>query len=175
MSRTVADALADFFRVHSLDREGYRADRLVVHLGPITLPFPNPGLLPLHDLHHVALAAAGYTSAPNFWGEVEVSALELRSGPPTALITLLCVGALALGALLSPRRVLRSWRRYRGCTNLYRERDVSALLALPVEELLERMRLRGKEGARERERPRRATYRAALARGRRSRCPRRAA
>lgn len=141
MSRTVAEALADFFREHGLDREGYRAERLVVHLGPITLPFPNPGLLPFHDLHHVALAALGRPSAPTFWGEVEVSALELRAGPPTALIALLCVGALGLAAVIAPLKVIRTYRRYAGCASLYGEQDYAMLLALPMDALLSRMRL----------------------------------
>jgi ubiquinone biosynthesis protein Coq4 len=133
---TVAQALAVFFARYGLDREGYRAPRLVVKLGPLPLPFPNPGWLPLHDLHHVALALP-----PTFWGEVELSAFELRTGPRTALIAFLCIGALFFGALVGPRRVARAWRRYAGAVNLYREEHYESLLTMDLEALRRRMRL----------------------------------
>lgn len=136
LSMPVGAALAAFFAAHGLDRGGYAADRLVVRLGPLKLPFPNPGYLPFHDLHHLAIDAP-----PRFWGEVEVSALELRSGCPTWLIWLLCVGALALGGLLAPRRVWRMWKRYAGCENLYRGHEYQELLSLDVAGLRRRMRL----------------------------------
>lgn len=113
--KEVGQALAEFFARHRMDRRGYNQRVLLVRLGPISLPFPNPGFLALHDLHHVVLDAP-----PTFWGEVRVSAFELRSGPPSALIALLCVGALALGGLVAPRRVWGMWQRYRGAVNLYR-------------------------------------------------------
>ncbi|MFP2909138.1 hypothetical protein ACLESD_29665 [Pyxidicoccus sp. 3LFB2] len=65
--------------------------------------------MPLHDLHHAALGVP-----MDFWGEVEVSAFELRSGIPTALVWLLCAGSVAFGALRSPLRTLALWRRYAG-------------------------------------------------------------
>ena len=94
----------------------YRSARFVVPLGPLRLVFPNPGKLPLHDLHHVALGVP-----MTFWGEVEVSVFEIRSGVPSALIALLCVSAIALGSLLAPCRVRAWWRQYRGCKNAYAE------------------------------------------------------
>jgi hypothetical protein len=138
---TVAAALGGFFAAHGPLRDGYRSRRFRVRVGPLTLGFPNPGKLPLHDLHHVALGVA-----PSFWGEVEVSAFELRSGSPSALITLLCVGALVLGGLVAPRRVLGWWRRYAGCRNLYRE-PYEPLLALELDELRRRMRLPWEQNA----------------------------
>ena len=71
----------------------------------------------------------------NFWGEVQVSAFELRSGTPTFVIWLLCVGALGLGGLARPVQVARWIRAYRGTTNLYREADINALLSLDVDAL----------------------------------------
>src|SRR5262249_45303076 len=47
----------------------------------LTLNFPNPGLLPFHDLHHVA---TGYDSS--FLGESEISVFELRAGCGKPLI-----------------------------------------------------------------------------------------
>jgi hypothetical protein len=134
MSRTVADALNDFLRSHRLDRNGYRDRCFVVRVGPIRIPFPNPGRLPFHDLHHVALDVP-----PTFWGEVEISVFELRSGSPSVLITLLCIGAVFLGALLAPRRVLAWWRKFADARNLYREPSYEALLVLDVEELRARV------------------------------------
>lgn len=132
----VADALDAFLAKHGLDRGGYTADSLVVRLGPVKLPFPNPGLLPFHDLHHLALDAP-----PRFWGEVEVSIFELRAGPPTWLIGFLCIGAIGLGSLLAPRRVARWWRRYAGCRALYGA-DLAELMAMDLETLCARMALR---------------------------------
>jgi hypothetical protein len=103
-----------FFEKNGIDLESYTARRFRVPLGPITLVFPDPGQLPLHDLHHVVLDVP-----PTFWGELEVSALELRAGPANALIWLLCVGTLALGAVIGPRRTWRAWKRYRSCGSLY--------------------------------------------------------
>lgn len=124
---TLGEAYDRFFAEHGLDPEAYAARRFRVPLGPITLVFPNPGQLPLHDLHHVALGAP-----PAFWGEVEVSALELRAGPPNMMIAILCAGALALGALRGPRRTWSWWRRYRNCSSLY-GRDREALLGFELE------------------------------------------
>ncbi len=132
-AQTVAQALAEFLAAHRMDRRGYKSRVLLVRLGPIALPFPNPGFLPVHDLHHVVLGAP-----PTFWGEVEVSAFELRSGPPSALVALLCVGALVLGGLLAPRRVWAMWKRHRGAVNLYRRTlglSYAAALALDLESL----------------------------------------
>lgn len=114
MIDTVGDALARFRARHGLPLEDHPAGPFVVRVGPLSWAFPNPGRLHRHDLHHLALDAP-----PTFWGEVEVSAFELRTGPPTRLIAFLCVGAVLLGTLGAPRRVLRAWRRARGCRSLY--------------------------------------------------------
>ena len=132
----VHEELEAFFARHAMDRAGYRTPRLVVMLGPLPLPFPNPGWLPLHDMHHVALALP-----PTFWGEVEISAFELRTGARTALIAFLCIGALFFGALLNPLRVVRAWRRYAGTRNLYRDERYDALLGMELEDLRAYMRL----------------------------------
>lgn len=133
---TVAAAIEAFLATHGLDRRGYKAGELVVRLGPLKLPFPNPGYLPFHDLHHLALNAP-----PRFWGEVEVSVLELRSGCPTWLIWFLCVAAIALASLVAPRRVLRMWRRRAGCRNVYRGHAYPDLLAMDLGALRRLMRL----------------------------------
>ena len=129
----VRDALRPFRAAYGLDEAGYAARRFVVGVGPVRLVLPNPGLLKFHDLHHIALGAP-----LGLLGEAEVSVLELRGGAPTALITALCLGSIAIGALLAPRRVLGWWRRSRGCRNLYGER-YEELLGLRVSELAARV------------------------------------
>ena len=138
MSETVAEALQAFLARHCMNRKGYTAPRFRVHLGFVTLSFPNPGWLPFHDLHHVALDIP-----PTFWGEVEISAFELKTGCPNFTITMLCIGALCFGALVGPFRVRRAWRRFsRNQRNLYRGDLVYAdLLALPLDELRRQMKV----------------------------------
>jgi hypothetical protein len=84
----------------------------------VYLPVPNPGYLTLHDVHHLVLDCP-----PTFWGEVQASAFELRSGKlrdyrgkltfGLMLIYFLCVSACALGFLVGPRRTLEYFRRYK--------------------------------------------------------------
>lgn len=140
MDLTVAAARDAFLARHGLSRDGYRASWFSVALGPIVFTMPNPGALALHDLHHVALDLA-----PTFWGEVEVSAFELRTGTPNRLVVVLCVSAVLLGALLSPRRVLRAWRRYHGARGLY-ARSYDELVALDIEALRRQMGVAPRDG-----------------------------
>lgn len=121
---TARDARDRFLRESGLDARGYDAPDFPVHVGPVTLRFRNPGLLPWHDLHHVA---TGYGS--DLLGEAEISAFELRGGGATPLVRLLCVGAIAIALCIAPRRVIEAWRRARGVRSLYRSR-------LPYERLL---------------------------------------
>jgi hypothetical protein len=138
MDRSVSQALAELQAASGIDTATYRSARLRVQLGFITLVFPNPGQLPLHDLHHAVLGVP-----MTFWGEVEVSTFELRTGVPTALIALLCVGSVVLGALCSPRRALAIWRRYAGCRhNLYGEgAHYEQLLGMTVGQLRHTLQL----------------------------------
>lgn len=139
---TAQEALEAFRVKHNLNIQSYQERRLPVSVGRLTLGFPNPGKLHIHDLHHALLDIP-----PNFWGEVEISAFELRGGVPSALILLLCVGSLLLGFLVRPRWVLGTWRRYQGCRNLYQEeKRYQELLTKPKEELRLWMRLPALEG-----------------------------
>jgi hypothetical protein len=78
------------------------------------LPVPHPGRIDEHDLHHVILGVDS-----DLAGEAAVSAFEMRTGPPTLGIALLCVGAIALGLIVAPRRTGAAWRRAAGCRNCY--------------------------------------------------------
>ena len=125
------DARDLFLRESGLDASGYEAPDFVVRVGPVTLRFPNPGLLPYHDLHHVITGYRG-----DFRGEAEISAFELRAGGATILIRLLCIGALAMAVFVAPLRVLRAWRRARGARSLYALRQpYEQLLGMTVGEL----------------------------------------
>jgi hypothetical protein len=133
----VPSALQRYFARFRLDRAGYAAKAFVVPLGPLRLTFPNPGRLFEHDHHHVALDLPA-----DFWGEVEISAFELRTGVPNAIIGLLCVGSLLLGALVRPRAVYRAWKRHPRARNLYREAPSrEALASMDVGQLRAWMRL----------------------------------
>lgn len=133
----VRERLELHHRAHGFTREAYAARRFVVTLGPVSVTLPNPGRLPSHDLHHVALGVPS-----SFWGEVEVSALELRTGAPTLLIAILCAGAVACGFMLAPRRVVRTWRSFRGARNLYTGAPpIERLYELEVDALRAWMRL----------------------------------
>lgn len=128
---TVREARNQFLARHGLDESTYTAPGFVLHIGPWNLSVPNPGMLPLHDLHHVA---TGYGSG--LPGEAEVSAFELRAGPPTLLIRLLCLGAVLIGIVICPCRVWRAWVSACGARLLYRcGRDSQDLLDMTVEEL----------------------------------------
>ena len=111
---SVREARDLFFRESGLDTSGYDAPDFIVRVGPLTLRFPNPGLLPYHDLHHLI---TGYGS--DIIGEAEISAFELRGGGATPLIRLLSIGALAIALFIAPVRVIRAWRRARGARSLY--------------------------------------------------------
>ena len=101
--------------------------------------FANPGLLPFHDLHHVA---TGYDAS--LLGEAEISAFELRAGWGKPLIFVLCCGSIAMAMFLSPRRLWRAWERARGAHSLYGTKTpYETLLAMNVGELRKLMGLEG--------------------------------
>ena len=102
-----------------------------VKVGFISMRFPNPGLLPMHDLHHVA---TGYDSS--LLGEAEISVFELRAGAGTPLIFFLCCGSILVGLCLSPRRMYRAWKAARGARSLYETKTpYETLLAMDVAQL----------------------------------------
>jgi hypothetical protein len=96
---------------------------------PLGVSVPNPGRLREHDLHHVALGVG-----TGLRGEIAVSALEWRNGPPTLLIAILCLGALVISAVVWPRRTLELYRRVAGWRVAYGE-PTTPLYAGTVAEL----------------------------------------
>ena len=103
----------------------------VVGVGCLKMRFKNPGLLPFHDLHHVA---TGYDAS--LVGEAEISAFELRAGCGKPLIFFLCCGSILMAVFLSPARLWRAWKRAQGARSLYGINvTYETLLAMNVGEL----------------------------------------
>ena len=131
IDESVLTARDRYLAENDLDTSSYSASTLPVYVWRWTIRFPNPGFLQYQDLHHVA---SGYRTG--LVGEAEVSAYELRSGNLTALITLLCIGAIFGAFFVAPRRVWRAWRRSRGTRTLLPPAvPYESLLAMTVKEL----------------------------------------
>lgn len=117
--------------------DSYVDPNFIIKVGFITMRFKNPGLLPMHDLHHVA---TGYDAS--LLGESEISVFELRAGWGKPLILLLCCGSLLIGLCLSPGRMWRAWKKARGARSLYKTAiPYDTLLAMNVGELRQQMGL----------------------------------
>lgn len=122
---------------NSLTLDSYAEPGFPIRVGGWAVRVPNPGLLPWHDLHHVA---TGYGTG--LIGEAEVSAFELRGGCGSALVFVLCVGAVLLAMFVAPRRVVRAWQRARGARTLYRSVvPYETLLRMSVAELQRHLNL----------------------------------
>lgn len=126
-----------FLAQNGFDLNSYSTPGLPLHLGRWNLVVPNPGVLAFHDLHHVA---TGYPAT--VVGEAEISVFELRGGCPVPLVRLLCVGAVACGLLLAPRRIKRAWHSAQGARTLYdRAVPYQTLLDMTVTQLRQHLRL----------------------------------
>ena len=116
---------------NGLGLESYTAPRFPIHVGKWAVYLPNPGLLPLHDLHHVV---TGYGTG--LVGEAEISTYELRAGCRTVMVFILCVGAILIGMFVAPRRIWRAWKRAGGTRDLYYTNiPYDALLEMSVGDL----------------------------------------
>jgi hypothetical protein len=133
MTRTMNDARAEYYKVNGFgDDGGDSLEWVPLKFWRFTIKIPNTQArrkaLKIHDLHHVV---TGY--ATNLRGESEIAAWELASGcrrMPAAFV--LNTFALAIGAVIAPRLVLRAWARGRTTKNLYTHDTVDALLPLDV-------------------------------------------
>jgi hypothetical protein len=116
---------------NSMTLESYTDRGFPIYVGKRFIRLPNPGLLHLHDLHHVV---TGYGTG--LVGEAEISAYELRAGCRSFMVHLLCVGAILCAMFVAPRRIVRAWGRARGASTLYYSTiPYEALLDMSVAEL----------------------------------------
>src|SRR5262249_58177290 len=111
---TVRDGRDRFLAENRIGLDSYTAPGYRLYIGKLSVVLPNAGLLYLHDLHHVA---TGFGTG--LIGEAEVSAYELRAGCRSVMVHILCIGAVLLGMIIAPRRILRAWKRSRGAQTLY--------------------------------------------------------
>ena len=131
---------------NSLTLDSYAERGFPVYVANWVVRLPNPGLLHLHDLHHVV---TGYGTG--LVGEAEISAYELRAGCRSLMVHLLCVGAILCALFVAPGRVVRAWRRARGARTLYYSTTpYETLLDMSVAELRRRLNIapRGWAGGR---------------------------
>lgn len=131
------DARAQYFRRSGFAEDGGYGDRWVrLKSGSRTVfVFPNTErrvrAVRLHDLHHVL------TEYDTTWvGEAEIGAWELGAGCgrhwPAWVLNF---GAVAVGLLLAPRRVVRAFVRGRRSGTLYAGEFAEELLDRTVGEL----------------------------------------
>ena len=124
---------------NSLSVASYTESGFPISVGKSRIQLPNPGLLHLHDLHHVV---TGYGTG--LVGEAEISAYELRAGCRSLMIYVLCVGAILRAMFVAPRRIVRAWRRARGARTLYHTGiPYEALLDMSVADLRRHLNIRG--------------------------------
>ncbi|HEY6190562.1 MAG TPA: hypothetical protein VIW80_23120 [Pyrinomonadaceae bacterium] len=126
-----------YLAANSLSLESYTAPGFPVYVGRWPVRLPNPGLLPLHDLHHVV---TGFSTG--LIGEAEISAYELRGGCRSVPVFILCVGAIFFGMFVAPARIYRAWKESRGARTLYRTSiPYDSLLEMSVVELRQHLGL----------------------------------
>lgn len=127
----VREARDRYLAASGFTTASYVDPHFVVGVGFLKMKFKNPGLLPFHDLHHVA---TGYDSS--LMGEAEISAFELRAGWGKPLIFLLCCGSIVMAMFISPTRLWRAWKRAQGARSLYGSNvPYDTLLSMNVSEL----------------------------------------
>lgn len=125
MSCSVRTLRDRYLRETGYTIESYTAPRFKIMIGKRAITINNPGMLAYHDLHHVV---SGYKTG--LIDEGRVSAYELRGGSHLAIIFLLCIGAITIGAFFSPGKVWKAWKSARGTSTLYAS-------TIPYERLLD--------------------------------------
>jgi hypothetical protein len=134
---TVREGRDRYLAANSLSLDSYDESGFPVYVGRWPIRLPNPGLLHLHDLHHVV---TGYGTG--LVGEAEISAYELRAGCRSFLVHVLCFGAIFIAMFVAPRRVVRAWRRARGASTLYyTDIPYETLLDMSVADLRRRLNI----------------------------------
>ncbi len=135
MSDCVRDHVESYLEENGFTRAAYTAKTTTLFAGPLSFRVPNPvarqKVVPLHDIHHVV---TGFGT--DVVGEGEQGIWELRAGCPAPIAIALNGLAVASGFLLSPRRIVRAFRRAKNAHTLYVDGlGEQAALALPISEL----------------------------------------
>jgi hypothetical protein len=135
----VSDARDRYLADNGFDVAGYRAPTFQVTVFWRTWTLPNrparQRAVPRHDLHHVV---TGYGT--DLVGEAETSAWELRGGINSLFLWCFKLGAITIGLVLAPGRVVRSFRRARGQRTLYADPAAyEDLIAMSLGELRARL------------------------------------
>ena len=144
----VRNARAQYFLQAGFATDGGYGDRWVrlKVRGLTVFAFPNTAArvrsVKLHDIHHIV------TEYDTSWaGEAEIGAWELASGCgrhyPAWVLNL---GAVTIGLLFWPRRVIAAFKRGRRSDNLYRSEFSEELLELTVGRLRRRLQLESETG-----------------------------
>lgn len=133
---TVREARDEYLARNGFTIAGYTAETFQIDFLGRTWTLKNPRsrmrVVPLHDLHHVV---TGFGT--DLRGESEQSAWELRAGINSPFLWLFKLSAIAIGLVLSPMRVIRSFRRAKGDHSLYVDASIAYddVLAMTVGEL----------------------------------------
>src|SRR5262245_48323065 len=115
-SEKVIEGRDRYLLENGLSLQSYAARKFPIYVGRWAVWLPNPGFLPTHDLHHVI---TGYGTG--LIGEAEISAYELRGGCGSAMIFILCIGAIFFGIFVAPKRIWKAWQKSKATKNLYRD------------------------------------------------------
>lgn len=138
---TLEQARKRYFEIFNLGEGGYTDRWVTVKMGPIPITFPNTKgrieAVQRHDLHHVA---TGYDA--NWVGETEIGAWEVASGCGRfGAAWILNLYAFAVGLVMWPSNVFRSFLRGRRELNLYLAPLPDGILSEKVSEFKKRLRI----------------------------------
>jgi hypothetical protein len=130
------DARAQYFSDSGFPSDGgYSARWVKIQLGPAPLSLYNSKArvraVRYHDLHHILTE---YETT--LTGEAEIAAWELASGCRRYLAAwILNIGALLVGLMLSPKKVVVAYKRGRKSSNLYGREFSQELLSTSIGKL----------------------------------------
>jgi hypothetical protein len=120
-------ALQRFYAEHGLPPDGGAGRAyFLVHVGPLTIPLPNPPMrkraLLYHDIHHLV---TGYNAVFS-QGEMIIAGYEIGAGCGRfAVAWIINLWMLALGLFVTPRRMFAAFVIGRRCESLYRRVEQS--------------------------------------------------
>ena len=139
---TLREGRESYFRANGFSEKGYSEKWVPLSAGPFRFGFPNTkarvSAVKRHDLHHVL---TGYEAT---WvGEAEIAAWELASGCGRFYAAwILNVAAATIGLVISPRMLVKAWRKGRQEENLYSREWSDAWLDQKVSDVRRELRIK---------------------------------